>query len=224
MTERKKLSDILQGNSDPERLKSLWKATAAAAEFAPLPPGEYAFRILAGELFTSKRGTPGYKLTLEVIEGDCEGRRAWCDFWLTPAALPMAKRDLAKIGITDLDQLEKPLPPGILIRGRMVLRRDDDGNESNKLARFDCIGTEPADAFEPKDDGDGQAGGPPDAFPFGDNTSTPTEPAPAPQANGVALAGTHGAPPAGTNGNATTPKRRKKAGPAPTPYDPGERR
>src|SRR5262249_10545058 len=104
---RKKLSDILQFKSDRENLTSLWKTTAAAAEFAPLPKGEYTFRILAGELFKSSRGTPGYKLTLEVTEGEFEGRRAWCDFWLTPAALPMAKRDLAKIGVNNPEQLEQ---------------------------------------------------------------------------------------------------------------------
>ena len=71
-----KLSDILQQGSDCEKLTSLWKTTAAAAEFAPLPKGEYAFRIVAGELFTRATRTPGYKLTLEVAEGEFEGRRA----------------------------------------------------------------------------------------------------------------------------------------------------
>jgi hypothetical protein len=159
---RKKLSDILHAGADRENLSRLWETTAAAEERGPLPPGEYTFRIIAGDLFTAKKGTPGYKLTLEVAEGDLEGRRAWCDFWLTPAALPMTKRDLAKIGLTDLRQLEQPLPPGILIRGKVILRRDDDGNESNRLVRFECIGTEPADAYEPPadDQGDGE---PPDA-------------------------------------------------------------
>jgi hypothetical protein len=174
MTQRKKLSDILQQGGGREQLASLWKTTAAAAEFAPLPKGEYTFRILAGELFTAKRGTPGYKLTLEVTEGDFEGRRAWCDFWLTQPALPMTKRDLAKIGVTDLDQLEKPLPAGILIRGKLALRTDDDGNESNRLVRFECVGIEPGDAFAPPDDDAAAAEEP---FPFGANV--------APSANGA---------------------------------------
>ncbi len=172
MNERKKLSDILQQGTDRESLQRAWKTTAAAAEFAPLPKGEYTFRILSGELFTSKRGTPGYKLTLEVTEGDFEGRRAWVDFWLTPAALPMTKRDLAKIGVTTLDQLEQPLPAGILIRGKMALRIDDDGNESNRLIRFECVGIEPGDAFEPRED----RAAPDEPFPFGANV--------APSANG----------------------------------------
>jgi hypothetical protein len=154
MTEpRKKLTDILSLNGGRESLERQWRETQAAAEFAPLPKGEYTFRVLAGELFTSRRNnTPGYKLTLEVTEGEFEGRRAWCDFWLTPQALPMAKRDLAKIGIKDLEQLEKPLPPGILIRGRLALRTNDDGTQSNRLVRFEFVGIEKGDAFEPEAD------------------------------------------------------------------------
>jgi hypothetical protein len=179
MNERKRLSDILQQNSDRERLSSLWKTTTAAAEFAPLPSGDYTFRILTGELFTAKRGTPGYKLTLEVVEGEFEGRRAWCDFWLTPAALPMSKRDLAKIGVTDLEQLDRPLPSGILIRGKLALRRDDDGNESNQLRRFDYVGIEKGDDFAPEDD---QGKSSPDtSFDFGRNV--------APSGNGAGKAG-----------------------------------
>jgi hypothetical protein len=196
MTERKKLSDILTFNSDRENLERAWKTTAAAAEFAPLPKGEYTFRILSGELFTSKRGTPGYKLTLEVTEGNFEGRRVWCDFWLTPAALPMTKRDLAKIGVMDLEQLEQPLPAGILIKGKLALRTDDDGNESNRLVRFECVGIEKGDAFEPKDDDvavsegdDDQANGqqqtskasPDEPFPFGVNVEPSTNGASKPE-------------------------------------------
>jgi hypothetical protein len=183
---RKKLTDILQQGADRERLEKGWRETEAAAEFAPLPVGEYTFRVVSGELFNSKRrGTPGYKLTLAVTEGEYQDRRAWVDFWLTPAALPMTKRDLGKVGVTDLEQLERPLPPGILIRGKLALRHDDDGNESNRLMRFECIGTEPGDAYEPpaEDQGDGKPPGangtptPPEAderqtgelFPFGAN-------------------------------------------------------
>ncbi len=201
---RKKLSDILLLNSDRERLSNLWKMTAAAAEFAPLPPGEYPFRVLSGELFTAKRGTPGYKLTLEVTEGEFEGRRAWCDFWLTPAALPMTKRDLAKLGVTDLNQLEQPLPQGILIKGKLALRRDDEGNESNKLVRFECTGVEPGDAFEPPaDQGDQDTRAEPDNTFNIDVLDEGTQSlAPTPEL------------PTSTNGAATTPKgKRKGTGP-----------
>ncbi|MGB1885124.1 MAG: hypothetical protein ACPHUF_14565, partial [Gammaproteobacteria bacterium] len=40
-----------------------------------------------------------FKLTFRVLEGEHEGRQFWHDVWLTAAALPMAKHDLAKLGI-----------------------------------------------------------------------------------------------------------------------------
>jgi hypothetical protein len=155
MNERKKLSDILLG-SDRDTLAKKWEETEAAKDLEPLPPGEYLFRILAGELFTAKKGTAGYKLTLEVVEGEQEGRRAWHDVWLTPAALPMAKRDLGKIGVTDLEQLERPLPAGILIRAKIVLRKNDDGAEYNRVVRFEPAGIEPGDSFEPAPEDEGK--------------------------------------------------------------------
>jgi hypothetical protein len=185
--ERKKLSDILTQAGEREKLQHAWKTTDAAAEFEPLPKGEYTFRIIAGELFQAKRkGTPGYKLTLEVTEGDYEGRRVWADFWLTGAALPITKRELAKIGITDLRQLEYPLPAVILIKGKLALRTDDDGTQSNRLLRFQYLGMEPGDAFEPRPEGaaaaqeDGSQGNeqrqtgngvPDEPFPFGANVA-----------------------------------------------------
>jgi hypothetical protein len=154
MNQRKKLCDIL-ANGNGDSFRNNWNSTDAADEFGPLPPGEYAVRILSGELFQAKRGTPGYKLTCEVTEGEHEGRRLWLDFWLTPAALPMTKRDLTKLGIERPEQLEEPIPPGILLKVKVALRRDDDGNETNKVTRFEFLGREPGDAFAPQD-GDGK--------------------------------------------------------------------
>lgn len=185
MTERKKLSDILKGTTR-ETLTKQWKETDAAEDLGPLPPGEYLFRILSGELSTSKQGTPGYKVTLEVVEGEHEGRRCWHDVWLTQAALPIAKRDLGKIGVTGLEQLEQPLPPGILIRARIALRKNDDGTEHNRVIRFEAAGIEPGDAFEPPPDpgnpasADAADAGPGEMFPFGANVPARNGVAPGP--------------------------------------------
>ena len=154
-----KLSDILANGSGDE-LRRAWNDTETAEDFAPLPNGEYVARIIAGELFTSQtNGTPGYKLTFKVLEGDYRGRQFWHDIWLTPAALPMAKRDLAKLGVGDLEQLERPLPPGIRCSVKLALRRDDDGSEYNRIRRFDVLGIdEPErDAFAPTGDADNPA-------------------------------------------------------------------
>jgi hypothetical protein len=165
---RKSLSDILR-EGDRQNLSRAWGETEAAEDFAPLPSGEYVARIVGGELSASKtNGTPSYKLTFRVLEGDHQGRQFWHDVWLTPAALPMAKRDLAKLGVSALEQLERPLPPGIRCKAKVTLRKDDDGAEYNRVRSFEVIGidTPEADAFAPADApgptpqaADGSAGG-----------------------------------------------------------------
>lgn len=147
-----RLSDILRDNGGDGDVRSLWNSTDAAGEMGPLPPGEYLAHIIGGDLETSrKNATPGYKLTFKVIEGEHAGRQFWHDCWLTAAALPQTKRDLLKIGVTSLEMLEKPLPRGIRCRCKLALRRDDDGNERNRLRSFDVIGidTPDADPFAP---------------------------------------------------------------------------
>lgn len=148
-----KLTDILN-NGDGERIRKAWNETEAADEFGPLPPAEYTAHIIDGDLEQSRsKGTPGYKLTFKIIDGDYTGRQFWHDVWLTEAALPQAKRDLGKLGVADLSQLEQPLPRFIRVKAKVVLRRDDDGTEYNRVRRFDVIGLdEPEqDEFAPTD-------------------------------------------------------------------------
>ena len=146
-----RLSEILSNGSGND-LKKLFDETKAAGEMGPLPPGTYVAHIIAGELETSRKNqTPGYKLTFKVIEGDHTGRLFWNDCWLTPAALPQTKRDLAKLGVTSLEQLEQPLPRFIRCKCKLAMRKDDDGNESNRLKSFEVVGLDnpEPDAFDP---------------------------------------------------------------------------
>ena len=161
---RKNLSDIF-ANSDRDRLEKIWTTVSAANDLKPIPSGEYRLRVVNGELCSSKSGTPGYKLTLEVLDGEHSGRRLWHDVWLSENALPMAKRDLAKLGIDNFAKMERPLPEGIIISAKVALRRHDDGGEFNRLARFEVVAIEPPtpEPFAPTDveadpstcDGDG---------------------------------------------------------------------
>ena len=147
MTERKKLSDILL-NGERDRLSGIWQSAKPADDLKPIPSGEYRCRIIDGNLFNAKSGTAGYKVTLEVLEGEHAGRRLWHDIWLTEAAMSLAKRDLEKLGVTTFDQLERPLPDGIIVTAHVVVRRNDDGTERNELKRscpFDVVGIEPAE-------------------------------------------------------------------------------
>jgi hypothetical protein len=174
MAERKRLSDILL-NSDRERLERTWSTTKAADDLTPIPAGEYRCRVVSGELFTAKTGTAGYKLTLEVLEGEHAHRRVWHDIWLTDAAMSMAKRDLGKLGVEHLFQLEHPLPPGIIMTAKVALRRGDDGAAFNRVIRFEVVAVEPPapDPFAPTDAADGEADTA-DADGFNWRTGTPT--------------------------------------------------
>lgn len=155
---RKSLSEILH-NGQQSKLASAWQSTAAAGELEPLPPGEYVATIERGELFTAKSGTPGFKLSFRIIEGAHTGRHCWHDIWLTEAAVALAKRDLSKIGVASLDQLERPLPQGIVCRVKLVLRTGDDGAEFNRVKRFDVVRIDapPQDPFAPAADDAGPA-------------------------------------------------------------------
>lgn len=151
-----RLTDILGGGGNDDHIRRLWNETEAAGDFVPLPKGGYVARIVRGELESSRtKSTPGYKLEFAVIEGAFAGRKFWHDVWLTPAALPMAKRDLAKLGIASLDDLERPFPQGIVCKVKLALRREDDGSERNRVVAFDVIRIEApqVDPFAPEGQG-----------------------------------------------------------------------
>ncbi len=148
---KKSFRQILEGKH-LEDLTSAWASTEASEEFEPLPPGEYLARIVSGGLFEAQTGTRGYKLTFRILEGEHEGRQVWHDIWLTPPAMGMAKRDLGKLGITDPAQLNEPLKPGFRCKVKVVLRREDDGTEYNRVRRFEVVGIDDVadDLFPPK--------------------------------------------------------------------------
>ena len=135
-----KFSEIVSDETDSDITKAFDDAQAAS-DFEALPSGTYTAHIVAGELSKSKKkGTPSYKLTFRVIEGEHEGRQFWHDIWLTKTAMPMAKRDLAKLGVTKLEQLDNELPAGIRCEVKLAQRTSDDGAQFNRLRRFDVLG------------------------------------------------------------------------------------
>jgi len=161
---RKSLTEIMRAG-DRDCIQSMWATTPMAAEFAPLPAGAYNARIIAGNLDNSQKGTPGYKLTFQVLEGKYRGRQFWADLWLTPRALPGTKRDLAKLGIISLDQLERPMPSGIVCKVNLTLRRNDDRSEHNSVKSFTVVRIDPPDVdpFAPSSNPSTSPQLPPDA-------------------------------------------------------------
>ncbi len=162
MATRRGLVDILKGESREELVRRFSEAEAAP-EYAPIPKGTYIAEVSSGELTNSGTGTPGYTVGFTISDGEHKGRRVWHTLWLTPAAMPMTKRDLAKFGIVSLDQLERPVPLGIVCHIHVVVRTDDDGEARNRVTRYDVVEIRPdstADAdFAEPDSAAGNGGG-----------------------------------------------------------------
>jgi hypothetical protein len=148
---RPRLREIVRGNAAD--FQRTWNETEASSGFDPLPPGLYRCLITDGRLFTSKaNATPGFKVEFQVIGGPHAGRKVWLDVWLSNKALSMAKGELAKLGITNPDQLEHPLPPGLTADVTVVRRTDDNGETFNRVKTFKVIAADvPADDYSPDD-------------------------------------------------------------------------
>jgi len=153
-TRRPSLSDILAGSTDTIRRQ--WNETEAAGDFELLPAGTYIGHVHHVELFNAKTGTPGVRIQFRIAEGDHTGRMLFHNCWLTEAALPQTKRDCAKLGLDSIDKLEDAaVTPGrIRCKVRVALRTDDNGEQHNRVRRFDVLGIdEPErDAFAPDDE------------------------------------------------------------------------
>lgn len=137
MTPKKKLSEIVKNMS---ALKQQWSQTAPAPDTdTPVPAGVYVCDLLDGAAFESRGGTPGYKVTLKVREGEFTGRLVWHDFYLSEKALPYTLRALTKIGITRPEQLDEPLPAGLVVRAKVVINKRDDGAERNEVRSWELV-------------------------------------------------------------------------------------
>ena len=131
MTPKKKLSDIVK---DMAALKQQWANTKPAADTdKPIPPGEYVCALVEGNAGESGSGKAYYKITLRVASGEYAGRLVWHDFYLSPAALPYTMRAFSKIGVTDLEQLDDGLPPGLAVKAKIVVKTLDNASERNEV-------------------------------------------------------------------------------------------
>jgi hypothetical protein len=148
---RRSLSEIVNGK-ERKALAVIWQATEAAAEFATLPRGDYLCETAALELFNANTGTPGVRIVFRVEEGEHRGRQVWHTCWLTEAAMPQTKRDLLKLGISAIEQVDQPLRSAIHCRVRVVVRTSDDGTEYNAVRSFEVLASEPlpVDPFSPE--------------------------------------------------------------------------
>jgi Protein of unknown function (DUF669) len=127
-------------------------AAESAPEFAPIPPGTYAARIVRGEYCSTKAGNDAYRMRFEVTEGEQTGRTIVRTWTFGPKALPYTKRDLAPFGLTSSAALLAPFPPvgkDYRVRLVVVLQRGNDGREFIDIKCIDVLRVDesPAAAF-----------------------------------------------------------------------------
>jgi hypothetical protein len=148
---RPRLRDIVRGNVDD--FKRRFDDATPTSGFDPLPPGVYRCLAAEGKVFAARTGTEGFKLTFEVIGGPFAGRKVWHDIWMSDKAMGMARAELLKLGIRCSDDLERPLPPGLIADVTVVQRTDDDGAAFNRVKAFKVVNADvPADNYSPDPD------------------------------------------------------------------------
>ena len=133
MTELSKLFDGTPAGMDRAGLADAFNGTPPAEVLDPIPAGEYQARAVDARLDETRTGTPFYMMRLDVAAGEHAGRRLVARWYLSPAALPYSRRDLAALGLDAFARLERGDVPGGLLRVRVALRRDDDGTARNEV-------------------------------------------------------------------------------------------
>lgn len=65
-----------------------------------IPPGEYKVRVVKIVPTVSNSGTPGHKVSFEVIGGEYDGSELQHSYWLTPAAIGILQGFLKACGVS----------------------------------------------------------------------------------------------------------------------------
>lgn len=133
MTGLSSIFDNTPTGVDHSALAAEFDSTTPAEQLEPVPAGEYPARWVAAELDQSRLGKPLFLGRFEISTGLYTGRRFSYRWFLTPAALPYARRDLAALGLTSFAQLQCGALPKAPVRLRVVLRRDDSGHSFNEV-------------------------------------------------------------------------------------------
>lgn len=134
---RKNLVSLL-GDSKASEVMKLFDQAQAAGEARSIPEGAYRLRVDKVDFHAAKNGTASVRLSLVVDEGELKGSRIWHQLWLTQAAMEYTKRDLAKLGITNLNDLS--IHPGTVIAASVKTEADDNGGERSRVQSFDVVG------------------------------------------------------------------------------------
>lgn len=150
-----KFGSIVSSSNGDDNLSDLFDTTEAA-DYSPIPPGQYTADVVSGGRMESRvKRTPGFGLVFEIRDhAEHNGRRLYHDLWLTQNAMRRSKAELMKLGITSSDQLNRPLPEGFVVKLTVVLHTGDDGRQRNRVTEFSVLRFDPPkpDPFAPRRD------------------------------------------------------------------------
>ena len=108
-----------------------------------IPAGWYDCAVVCGELVTTKKGKPAFRLTLDVADGPHRGFRLWRYFTFeNPANANRAKAALAPLGLRTSADLRRPFPgAGRTVRLRVLVTVQDrpDATKGNNIERFEVL-------------------------------------------------------------------------------------
>jgi len=142
MRRPKRIIDVADADTVAQ-LKDAWGSCEATPESSPLlPAGEYLALAVHGELMKAKTGTAGYRIVFRVTEGDYVRRTFKHHLWLTENAMWITKRDLEKLGLTQLEQLEEPLPSGLVCKVKLSTNCPEGGTKYNYVEDFTVMDPE----------------------------------------------------------------------------------
>ena len=108
-----------------------------------IPAGWYCCSLVCGELITTKKGKPAYRLTLDLCEGPHAGFRLWRYYTFeSPANANRAKAALTPLGLKTSADLKKPFPGlgrSITLRALVTVQDRPDGQKGNNIERFEVV-------------------------------------------------------------------------------------
>jgi hypothetical protein len=108
-----------------------------------IPAGWYDCVLVCGELVTTKKGKPAYRLALDVSNGPHLCFRLWRYFtWENTANANRSKAALGPFGLKTSADLRKPFPgPGRTITLRVLVTVQDrpDATKGNNIERLEVV-------------------------------------------------------------------------------------
>lgn len=109
--------------------------------WADVPLGTYSGTLIDSRVVqTNRKGTVGVTLYW-TVHGDGWSERVWKTLWLSPAALPRSKAELARLGVSSLEDLDRdpPVDPGVACRLEIANVRHSEGGVVRSVVRWEVL-------------------------------------------------------------------------------------